>query len=569
MTAVDELRAAVADVGRGRCRPAEALRRISTAQVEEILHGRFAGGERRLLTVGLGASPGAASGSVRFSADAVADAVDRDEAVLLAKEETNPEDVHGMQVANGLLTARGGLASHAAVVARGWGIPAVVGAADITFQADGMHIAGVRVTEGEVLSIDGATGEVFLGGLDVQAVETPPELGQLLAWADEVRSGRLQVMANAETADDAALARSFGADGIGLCRTEHLFLADDGLDIVRRAILAEAPDEESKALTELREVQQADLMAVLEAMDGLPVSIRLLDPPLHEFLPDIGELAVREATGRLADGELPLLAAARAWAEHNPMLGLRGVRLGIVRPAIYRMQLEAIVHAVAARRSAGGRPRAEVLVPLTVGGPELEAVRRMLDDVVTRAGEVGRAAGPLLTLASMIETPRAALRAGELAAHVEAFSLGTNDLTQLTYGFSRDDVSARLLPRYLEQGLLPADPFATLDVDGVGELVAIAVERGRAVRPGLHISVCGEHGGDPSSIAAFLAAGVDGVSCSPYRVPVARLAAAQAILDENDMHHTTRHQPRAIGERATDDTYHTDDTDDTDHGGRH
>ncbi len=529
----DALRAAVADVDAGRCDRAADLLRLTPADLEEVLHGSFAGSAGRVIAAGLGASPGAATGRVCFSAESAADAAERGEPALLVKPETSPGDVYGMQVAEGILTTRGGLTSHAAVVARGWGIPAVVGCDDITLVSDHLVAAGVTVRAGEILSIDGSTGEVLLGATEVSAARPPPELERLLEWADEVRRGRLGVLANADTAEDATLARRFGADGVGLCRTEHLFLGEGRLAVLRRAILAEQPGAEAAALDELGALQRNDLAAVLEAMDGLPVAVRLLDPPLHEFLPDLLTMSVREATGQLTGEERSLLGAARSWAEHNPMLGVRGVRLGVLRPGIYRMQLRALVHAVADRLRAGGDPRGEVLVPLTVGAAELVAVQHMLDEEIAQAGDDGRAVRSRLPLTSMIETPRAALLAAELAEHVEAFSIGTNDLTQLTYGLSRDDVSARLLPAYVSQGLLPSDPFATLDPFGVGELVRTAVARGRAAHAGLKVTVCGEHGGHPASIRTLLACGVDAVSCSPYRVPVARLAAAQAILEHD------------------------------------
>jgi pyruvate,orthophosphate dikinase len=533
VVAGDALRAAVHDVASGRCDRAAALLRLTPADLEEVLHGSFAGTEGRVIATGLCASPGAATGQVCFSAEAAADAVERGGQVLLVKAETSPEDVFGMQVAQGILTTRGGLASHAAVVARGWGIPAVVGCDEVTLASDHLVASGVRVLAGDVLSIDGSTGEVMLGAAEVSSAGPPPELDQVLGWADEIRDGRLGVLANADTAEDAIAARRFGADGVGLCRTEHLFLGEGRLAVLRRAILAESPAEEAAALAALGEAQRIDLFAVLEAMDGLPIAVRLLDPPLHEFLPDLLTLSVREATGQLTAEERSLLDAARSWAEHNPMLGVRGVRLGLLRPGIYRMQLSALVHAVADRLRAGGDPRAEVLVPLTVGGAELAAVGVMLEAALVEAGNDGRAVRSRLSLASMIETPRAALLAAELAQHVEAFSIGTNDLTQLTYGLSRDDVSARLLPAYVSQGLLPDDPFATLDPLGVGELVRTAVTRGRAAHAGLRVTVCGEHGGHPASIRTLFACGVDAVSCSPYRIPVARLAAAQAILEHD------------------------------------
>ncbi|MDQ6697132.1 MAG: PEP-utilizing enzyme, partial [Actinomycetota bacterium] len=358
----DALRTAVADVESGRCDRAAAIRRLSPADLEVVLHQTFAGDEGQVIATGLGASPGAATGRVCFSAEAAADAVEHGGRALLVKAETSPEDVFGMQVADGILTTRGGLASHAAVVARGWGIPAVVGCDEVTLDGDHLVARGVKVLAGDVLSIDGSTGAVMLGAPALSTTGPPPELEQVLAWADDIRRGRLGVLANADTAEDATLARRFGADGVGLCRTEHLFLGEGRLTVLRRAILADDPDEEAAALVALGELQRADLAAVLEAMDGLPVAVRLLDPPLHEFLPDLVSLSVREATGELTAEERSLIDAARAWAEHNPMLGVRGVRLGLLRPGIYRMQLSALVSAVADRLRDGSDPRAEVLV---------------------------------------------------------------------------------------------------------------------------------------------------------------------------------------------------------------
>ena len=509
----------------------EAVGRITADHLDQVLHPQF---EQRqapsVLTTGLGASPGAAVGRVYLSADDAAAASDRGEAVILVRAETSPEDVHGMSVSEGVLTSRGGLVSHAAVVARGWGKPAVVGAEALVIGPDRFSVGDVEVVEGDVISIDGATGEVVLGELGLAAPEPPPELATVLGWADEIRSGHLGVRANADTAADAATALGFGAEGIGLCRTEHMFLAEDRLAVMRAMILADGPEAEAAALEQLRAAQRQDFVAVLEAMDGLPVTVRLLDPPLHEFLPSTTELEIKEATAGLSEEEQRLLDAGRNWAEANPMIGTRGVRLAVVKPGLYAMQVRALLEAVRARVEAGGHPVVEVMIPLTVTGPELALARSWVEDEMAdhELAEGGRDAG--VTIGTMVETPRAALRAGELAAHAEFLSFGTNDLTQLTFGFSRDDVEGRLMGAYLDQGLLDANPFETLDVDGVGALVRHAVEAARAARPGLKVGVCGEHGGDPASIAAFLDAGLDYVSCSPYRVPIARLAAAHAVL---------------------------------------
>jgi pyruvate,orthophosphate dikinase len=473
---------------------------------------------------------------------------ERGEKVVLVRTETSPEDVHGMMAAEGILTSRGGLVSHAAVVARGWGKPAVVGAEAVRISGSRFTVGDVTVSDGDVISIDGTSGDVVLGEVALTAAEPPEEFATLLGWADEIRRGRMGVRTNADTGSDAANARSFGAEGIGLCRTEHMFLGDDRLPIVRRMILADDSDEEASALEELRVAQKADFADILEAMDGLPVTVRLLDPPLHEFLPNTEELLVKEAFGGLTEEERRLYDAARAWREVNPMLGTRGVRLGVIKPNLYAMQVRALMEAAAERAAGGGAPIVEIMIPLTVSREELALARSWVTSAIAevtseRAGSQGADSGGSsgngararrrrleVSIGTMIETPRAALRADEIAEEADFFSFGTNDLTQMTFGFSRDDVEGRMMSAYLEQGLLPRNPFETVDAAGVGELVAIGVQRGRKTRPDLKIGVCGEHGGDPESIAVFARAGVDYVSCSPFRVPIARLAAAQAVL---------------------------------------
>ena len=507
----------------------EALLRITEDHLDQVLHPQFAATDVAVLATGLPASPGAAVGKVYFTADDVVAAAERGEPAILVRNETSPDDVHGMQVAQGILTARGGLASHAAVVARGWGVPAVVGAEAIRIAGRSFTVGDETVGEGDVVSLDGATGRVVRGEVQLRQAEPSGELQTMLGWADEVRAGdnpgglRLGVRANADTGEDAGVARGFGAEGIGLCRTEHMFLAEDRLPVVREMILADDPDGEAAALEKLRVVQKADFVEVLAAMDGLPVTVRLLDPPLHEFLPSTDELEVKEATSGLSDEERALLSAARAWHEQNPMLGTRGVRLGVLKPGLYAMQVRALMEAVDERRAAGGRPIVEVMIPLTVAREELALARSWVEEVVGTDDEH-------VTVGTMIETPRAALRAAEIAEEADFFSFGTNDLTQMTFGFSRDDVESRLMPAYLAEGLLRRNPFETLDADGVGELVRLGVERGRSTRTDLKVGVCGEHGGDPESIELFLQAGMDYVSCSPYRVPVARLAAAQSVI---------------------------------------
>jgi pyruvate, orthophosphate dikinase len=506
----------------------EAIMRVSAEHLDAVLHPQFAG-EGTVLTTGLGASPGAAVGAVYFTADDAAAAKERGEDVVLVRNETSPDDIHGMMASRGILTARGGLVSHAAVVARGWGTPAIVGAEEVRIQGKQFSVGDTVVQEGDVISIDGTTGEVVLGAMELRSAEPPPEFEVILKWADVVRKGKLGVRANADTGEDATNARQLGAEGIGLCRTEHMFLAPDRLPVVREMILASTPAQEEAALEKLRAVQEADFMEILEAMDGLPVTIRLLDPPLHEFLPSVEELRIKEATTGLSKKEQGMLTAAEHWAEHNPMIGTRGVRLGVIKPGLYAMQARALLAAAAKLREMGKKPIVEIMIPLTVTREEMELARSWVQAEVD-AALAGMKRKPTITIGTMIETPRAALRADEIAEVSDFFSFGTNDLTQLTFGFSRDDVESRMMPQYLEQGLLKANPFDTIDQTGVGDLVRIGAERGRATKPELKLGVCGEHGGDPASIDLFYKAGLDYVSCSPFRVPIARLSAAQAVI---------------------------------------
>ncbi len=526
---------------------AEAVSRITEDHLSSVLHPQFSGSGHKVIAKGLAASPGAAVGRAYFSADDAEAAAKRGEHVVLVRNETSPEDVHGMLAAEGVLTARGGLVSHAAVVARGWGKPAVVGAEALRISRHSFSVAGVTVEEGDWISIDGSTGEVVAGKVALTPAAPPPEFDVVLGWADEIREGKLGVRANADTGEDAANARRLGAEGIGLCRTEHMFLGEDRLPVVRRMILAEGEEEEREALEQLRAVQREDFAAILEAMDGLPVTVRLLDPPLHEFLPSTEELAIKEATSGLSEEERKLYDAAKSWQEANPMLGTRGVRLGMIKPGLYAMQVRALMEAARTRAAAGGHPVVEIMIPLTVSREELALARTWVEDAVAEVAAEAQPAngrrrgssesrstangtGIDVKIGTMIETPRAALRAAEIADVAEFFSFGTNDLTQMTFGFSRDDVEGRMMSAYLERGLLTRNPFETVDVDGVGELVRLATDRGRATRQELKVGVCGEHGGDPASIRFFYDAGLDYVSCSPYRVPVARLAAAQAVV---------------------------------------
>ncbi len=507
----------------------EALLRVTAEHLDQVLHPQFSGTGMTVIAKGLPASPGGAVGRAYFTADDAAAAAERGEKVILVRTETSPEDVHGMIASEGILTARGGLVSHAAVVARGWGKPAVVGAESVRISGRSFRAGDVTVNEGDAIAIDGTTGNVVLGEVELTAPEPPAQFATILEWADAVRHDRLAVRANADTGPDAAKAREFGAEGIGLCRTEHMFLGEDRLPVVRRMILADTPDEEAGALEQLLAVQTTDFTEILEAMDGLPVTVRLLDPPLHEFLPSIEELAVKEAAHGLSAEEEELYRAARQWQEFNPMLGTRGVRLGVLKPGLYAMQVRALMEAARARVEAGGSPVVEVMIPLTVSREELGLARSWVESAVADAAQ-GAGGELAVQIGTMVETPRAALRADELAEEADFFSFGTNDLTQMVFGFSRDDVEGRMMSTYLEQGLLKRNPFETIDPGGVGELVRMAAERGRSTKPGLKLGVCGEHGGDPESIALFADCGLDYVSCSPFRVPVARLAAAQALV---------------------------------------
>ena len=516
----------------------EAIMRVAADHLDQVLHPQFAT-KSKAIAKGLAASPGAAVGQVFFTADGAEAAVSAGKDVILVRSETSPEDVHGMMVAKGILTSRGGLVSHAAVVARGWGTPAIVGADSVKISGNSFIANGITVREGDWLSLDGTTGEVMLGQLALMASKPPKEFDTILKWSDEVRKGKLDVRANADTDEDAKKARQLGAEGIGLCRTEHMFLAPDRLAVVRRMILASTPAEETAALEDLRKVQKKDFVSILKEMSGLPVTVRLLDPPLHEFLPHVNELEIKKATSGLSAEETNMLRAAHEWSEVNPMLGTRGVRLGVIKPGLYAMQVRALMEAADEVAAKGYEPIVEIMIPLTVTREELALARswveEVLADINSRPAPKAKKGGkpvkrPKVSIGTMIETPRAALRADELAEVADFFSFGTNDLTQMTFGFSRDDVESRMMPAYLEAGLLKRNPFESIDQSGVGELVFIAAERGRKTKRGLKLGVCGEHGGDPESIGMFYRAGLNYVSCSPYRVPIARLSAAQAVI---------------------------------------
>ena len=512
----------------------EAIMRVAADHLDQVLHPQFAN-KTKAIAKGLAASPGAAVGRAYFTADEAEAAAKKGEDVVLVRSETSPEDVHGMMVAKGILTARGGLVSHAAVVARGWGTPAVVGADAVKISGKSFSVGDTTVKQGDWISLDGTTGEVMLGQLALAGSKPPKEFDIILKWSDEVRKGKMDVRANADTDEDAKKARELGAQGIGLCRTEHMFLAPDRLPVVRRMILASSTEEETAALEELRKVQKKDFVALLKEMSGLPVTVRLLDPPLHEFLPHVTELEIKKATKGLTKQEEALLRAAHSWSEANPMIGTRGVRLAVVKPGLYAMQVRALMEAADEVAAKGYEPIVEIMIPLTVTREELALARswveEVLSDVNSRPSPKGpKAKRPKVTIGTMVETPRAALRADELAEVADFFSFGTNDLTQMTFGFSRDDVESRMMPAYLEAGLLKRNPFETIDQTGVGELVRIAAQRGRKTKKSMKLGVCGEHGGDPESIGLFYDAGLNYVSCSPYRVPIARLSVAQAVI---------------------------------------
>jgi pyruvate,orthophosphate dikinase len=534
-TAAAAVRMAVAMVGEGLIDRETAVSRVEPASLEQLHRPRLADRIRGSapLVVGVAASPGAAKGVAVFTADDAVSESRNGLEVILVRPETTPDDIHGMAAAVGILTSQGGKTSHAAVVARGMGKPAVTGAAKL--QVDpGAGIASTGTTDirrGDVLTIDGTSGTVYVGEVELVPPEVPPELQQLLDWADEFR--RLGVRANADLAVDAALARERGAEGIGLARTEHMFMGER-LSIVQRVILSTDAGERSQALADLERQQIGDFESLLEAMDGLPVVIRLLDPPLHEFLPsrlDLEhEMLRRVRGGRTIDDLQAMSDQVARWEEDNPMLGLRGVRLGLMLTDLYRMQARAATTALTRRIQAGGSPHLEIMIPLVAAAEELIRMREMIEAEIADAIS-GSGVDLDIPIGTMIELPRAALTAGEIAGVADFFSFGTNDLTQMTYGLSRDDAEGLFLRDYLEQGILSSDPFQTLDRPGVGRLVSVATREGREANPDLVVGLCGEHGGDPDSIIFVHELGLDYVSCSPPRVEGARLAAAQAALN--------------------------------------
>ncbi|CAB4343587.1 unannotated protein [freshwater metagenome] len=537
----------------------EALTRITGNQLAQLMFPQFdALNQTSPIATGMAASPGAAVGKVVFDSATAIEWAARGERVVLVRRETNPDDLGGMIAANGILTSRGGKTSHAAVVARGMGKTCVCGAdgIDVDVQGRTATIGDLVINQGDMISIDGSTGQVFLGELSVvpSPVSNYLEHGvdsatsdidentaglvrsvdRILKHADSVR--RLNVRANADTPQDAVWARNLGAEGIGLCRTEHMFLGDRRV-LIERVILAETQEEHDSSLAALLPLQQQDFEEIFEAMDGLPTTIRLLDPPLHEFLPDRADLMVEVALAHernedVADKE-KLLDAVNRLHESNPMLGLRGVRLGIMVQGLYSLQVRAIANAAISRIRAGGNPVVEIMVPLVGSVMELHLMRDEIDNLLK---EISLLEGVDVhaKIGTMIELPRAALTAQRIADAAEFFSFGTNDLTQTTWGFSRDDVEAEFFATYLDKGIFTVSPFESLDIDGVGALIKVAVEKGRVTRPDIKLGICGEHGGDPESIKFFHSVGLDYVSCSPFRVPVARLEAGRVtLLDKN------------------------------------
>ncbi|HEX8126184.1 MAG TPA: pyruvate, phosphate dikinase [Allosphingosinicella sp.] len=532
-TARAALRIAVDMAEEGLIDREEAVLRIDPQALDQLLHPTLdPAAERRVIAKGLPASPGAASGAAVFDADSAEKRSGLGEKVILVRVETSPEDIHGMHAAQGILTARGGMTSHAAVVARGMGRPCVSGAGSVSidYKARAMRVGGIEVKEGETITLDGSTGEVMLGSVATVQPELVGDFGTLMAWADSHR--RLRVRTNAETPLDCRTAREFGAEGIGLCRTEHMFFDSERISNVRQMILAENEAGRRAALSKLLPAQRGDFEEIFRIMAPLPVTIRLLDPPLHEFLPH-SEAEYEEVAAGAGVGVDALKRRVAELHEFNPMLGHRGCRLGITYPEIYEMQARAIFEAaVAVAREGGpdapGAPVPEVMVPLVATRAELRIIKVLIDRTAEAVfAELGARVEYLV--GTMIELPRAALRAADIAGEAEFFSFGTNDLTQTTLGVSRDD-AGRFLTQYVEKGIFERDPFVSIDEDGVGELIALAAERGRGARPGLKLGICGEHGGDPSSIAFCEKTGLDYVSASPYRVPIARLAAAQAAL---------------------------------------
>jgi pyruvate,orthophosphate dikinase len=539
-TAAAALRTAVEMVGEGLITREEALMRIDPVQLDQLLHPRLdPKAKYDVLATGLGASPGAAVGQAVFDANEAEERGSRGDKVIMVRWETNPDDIHGLIQAQGVITSHGGMTSHAAVVARGMGKPCIAGAQDLKIDTEARRfvVGDTVVREGDWISMDGATGKIILGQAELAPAAIDENVGTVLAWADEIR--RLGVRTNADTPEDARKAREFGAEGIGLCRTEHMFMQEDRLPHVRAMIMAEDEEERKGHLARLLPFQREDFQGIFRAMSGLPVTIRLLDPPLHEFLPNYTEVMVElerlRLTGAPAEEvaiQEALAGKVKALSEANPMLGTRGCRLGIQWPEIYAMQVRAIMEAACdVLGETGEMPHVEIMIPLVGFEAELKLMRTLTEETATEV-LAERGVGVDYKVGTMIEVPRAALTADEIARQADFFSFGTNDLTQMTLGFSRDDAEGKFLTHYLRIDLLRANPFDKLDQVGVGQLIVLAAQKARAARPAIKLGICGEHGGEPSSVKFCHRAGLNYVSCSPYRVPLARLAAAQAVLEE-------------------------------------
>jgi pyruvate,orthophosphate dikinase len=539
-TAAAALKIAVDMVNENLIDKRTAVTRVSPAQIDRLLHPTIdSQAEYEVVATGLPASPGAAVGKVVFTAEHAEEMAKASEKVILVRTETSPEDIGGMDAAQGILTVRGGMTSHAAVVARGMGKPCVAGCGAVSIDSASctFSVSDVTINEGDYVSIDGSTGNLILGEVELVTPGVSGELDTLLSWADEIRE--MGVRTNADTPHDAQVARDFGAEGIGLCRTEHMFFVEDRIPVVREMILAEDTEIRKAALKKLLPMQKEDFIEIFKVMEGFPVTIRLLDPPLHEFLPKHDEIADKlaslEAEGA-GTAEIErihkILERVESMVETNPMLGHRGCRLGITYPEIYAMQVKAIIEAACELKAGGMDIVPEIMVPLVSHVNELSSTKK---DLVEVAESVMKEKGCKLDylVGTMIELPRAALTADQIAQEAEFFSFGTNDLTQTTFGFSRDDAS-KFLPFYIENSILPGDPFAVLDQEGVGELVRIGIEKGRSTRPDIKIGICGEHGGEPNSVKFGYNIGLNYVSCSPFRVPIARLAAAQAVIEKQD-----------------------------------
>ena len=538
-TGAAAIKVAVDMVGEGLISKEEAIDRVTPAQLEQVFHPAINPAIKKQIKAiakGLNASPGAATGQIVFNADDAEAWAAKGKRVMLVRPETSPEDIGGMNVAEGILTSTGGMTSHAAVVARGMGTPCVAGCKDVQIVGKKMHAKGKEYKEGDWITIDGATGEVFEGQIELVEPEIKEEMNTFLSWADDIRNHSFRagkglkgfgIRTNADTPVDAKRAREYGAEGIGLCRTEHMFFEEDKIRIFREMIVAVDKTARERALAKLLPLQQKDFEGIFEAMNGLPVTIRLLDPPLHEFVPKTEE-AIKELAKIAAISTQQLKNKIRSLHEENPMLGHRGVRLGITFPEVYRMQVEAIIRAALAVAKRNIKVLPEIMIPLVGHVRELQIMREHCEDVIR--GVLAEGGGSVdYKIGTMIEVPRATLVADQLASHADFFSFGTNDLTQMTYGFSRDDVGS-FVPQYITEGILEDDPFAKLDQDGIGQLVELGIGKGRKTNKNLKVGICGEHGGEPSSIDFCYRVGMNYVSCSPFRVPVARLAAAQSVI---------------------------------------